>query len=126
MDALLRTGYSNDPVTSILKKYKGRKRYHRQQGGGFLKKRRIKNRSTRRRTHNRSCRKTRSTLDWRVDRKRYLRTLRQLCLTFVQLLIHYPLLSMVKLMVLSTEKQQIITIGEDGKLRGLRPRLSVV
>ena len=47
------TGYSNDPVTSILKKYKGRKRYHRQQGGGFLRKRPFKNRSTHRRTHKR-------------------------------------------------------------------------
>ena len=47
------TGYSNDPVTSILKKCKGRKGYHRQQGGGFLKKRPFKNRSTRRRTHKR-------------------------------------------------------------------------
>ena len=32
------TEYSNDPVTSILKKYKERKRYHRQEGGRFLKK----------------------------------------------------------------------------------------
>ena len=48
------TGYSNDPVTPILKKYKGRQRYHRQQGGGFLRKRRpFKNRSTRRCTHKR-------------------------------------------------------------------------
>ena len=48
------TGYSNDPVTSILKKFKGRQRYHRQQGGGFLRKRRpFKNRSTRRSTHKR-------------------------------------------------------------------------
>ena len=40
------TGY--DPVTPILKKYKGRQRYHRQQGSGFLRKRRpFKNRSTR-------------------------------------------------------------------------------
>ena len=42
------TGYSNDPVTPILKKYKGRQRYHGQQGSGFLRKRRsFKNRSTR-------------------------------------------------------------------------------
>lgn len=42
------TGDSNDPVTPVLKKYKGRQRYHRQQGGGFLRKRRpFKNRSTR-------------------------------------------------------------------------------
>ena len=34
------TGYSNDPVTPILKKYKGRQRYHRQQGCGFPRKRR--------------------------------------------------------------------------------------
>ena len=48
------TGYSNDPVTPILKKYKGRQRYHRQQGGGFPRKRRpFKNRSTRRSTHKR-------------------------------------------------------------------------
>ena len=48
------TGYSNDPVTPILKKYKGRQRYHRQQGGEFPRKRRpFKNRSTRRSTHKR-------------------------------------------------------------------------
>lgn len=48
------TGYWNDPVTHILKKYKGRQRYHRQQGGGFPRKRRpFKNRSTRRSTHKR-------------------------------------------------------------------------
>ena len=48
------TEYSNDPVTFFLKKYKGRKRYHRQEGGRFLKKKRsFKNRSTRRRTHKR-------------------------------------------------------------------------
>ena len=42
------TGYSNDPVTPILKKYEGRQRYHGQQGSGFLRKRRpFKNRSTR-------------------------------------------------------------------------------
>ena len=42
------TGYSNDPVTPILKKYKGRQKYHGQQGSGFLRKRRpFKNRSTR-------------------------------------------------------------------------------
>ena len=41
-------GFPNDP---ILKKYKGRKGYHRQQGGGFLKKKPFKNCSTHRCTH---------------------------------------------------------------------------
>ena len=38
----------------------------------------------------------------------------------------YLLLIGVEPMILCTQKRQIITIGEDGKLRGLRPRLSVV
>ena len=61
-----------------------------------------------------------------MDRKRYLRTLKQLCLTFVHLRVHYPLFSVVEPMVLCTQKHQIITVGEDGKLRGLRPHLTVV
>ena len=62
-------GYSNDPVTSILKKYKGRKMYHRQQGGGFLKKRPFKNRSTRRRTHKRRRRESNHIYHSRWPRK---------------------------------------------------------